>query len=224
MLLLGIVFEGGEIHNGSKNNLIDNISIASCRVHPGLSASGTQSDCRIGKLTFGRLIGNKALDLNMSGLVIDQIIVNEYASAFGSGGSLCSIKKSASIGSLVFNSKSANNMLPVVLMEENANIESLIVNNNKSVCLQTTASVTQLPQNLTIQQTADAIDSAVKLFGDGASLVKTWQIKGNPTILPSIRGTDTRLTIEHYPSDSLPWKVAYPATSKVIILSSELMA
>lgn len=220
---VGHCIRGVEIHDGSKNNLIDNISIASCRVHPGLSASGTQSGSRIGKLTFERLVGNKALDLNMSDLVIDLLTVNEYASPFGSGGSLCSIKKPVSIGSLIFNSKSANNMLPLVLMEANANIDNLIVTNNKSVCLQTTASVTQLPQNLTIHQTTDAIDSAVKLFGDGDSLVKTWQIKGNPTVLPSIRGADTKLTIEHYPSDSLPWKVTYPATSKVIILSSELI-
>ncbi|GEM_PF-2193727 len=221
---VGHCIRGVEIHDGSEGNLIDNISIASCRVHPGLSASGTQLDSRIGKLTFGRLIGNKALDLNMSGLVIDQITVNEYASAFGSGRSLCSIKKPATIGSLVFNSKSANNMLPVVLMEANANIDNLIVNNNKSVSLQTMASVTQLPQNLTIQQTADAIDSAVKIFGDGSLFVKTWQIKGNPTVLPSLRGADTQLTIEHYPSDSLPWKVTYPATSKVIVLNSALIA
>lgn len=221
---VGHCIRGVEIHDGSKGNRIDNISIASCRVHPGLSASGNQSDSHIGELTFGRLTGNKALDLNMSGLVIEQITVNEYASAFGSGGSLCSIKKPVTIGSLVFNSQSANNILPVVLMEANASISNLVVNNNKAVCLQTTAAVTQLPQNLTIQQTADAIDSAVKLFGNGASFVKNWQIKGNPTVLPSVRGTDTQLTIEHYPSDSLPWKVTYPTTSKVIILSSTLVA
>ncbi|CAI0978815.1 hypothetical protein [Serratia proteamaculans] len=221
---VGHCIRGVEIHDGSKGNRIDNISIASCRVHPGLSASGNQSDSHIGELTFGRLTGNKALDLNMSGLVIEQITVNEYASAFGSGGSLCSIKKPVTIGSLVFNSQSANNILPVVLMEANASISNLVVNNNKAVCLQTTAAVTQLPQNLTIQQTADAIDSAVKLFGNGASLVKNWQIRGNPTVLPSVRGTDTQLTIEHYPSDSLPWKVTYPTTSKVIILSSTLVA
>jgi hypothetical protein len=221
---VGHCIRGIEIHDGSKGHRIDNISIASCRVHPGLSASGTQSDSRIGKLTFGRLIGNKALDLNMNGLVIEQITVNEYASAFGSGGSLCSIKKPVTIGSLIFNSQSANNMLPVVLMEANASISNMVVNNNKAVCLQTTAVVTELPQNLAIQQTADAIDSAVKLFGNGASFVKNWQIKGNPTVLPSVRGTDTQLTIEHYPSDSLPWKVTYPTTSKVIILSSTLAA
>ncbi|MNH01317.1 hypothetical protein D3C79_605340 [compost metagenome] len=220
---VGHCIRGVEMHSGSVANLIDNVTIASCRVHPGLSASGPQSNSRIGKLTFGRLMGNNALDISMSDLVIDQIVVNEYASAFGSGGSLCRINKPATIGSLIFNSQSANNMLPVVLMEANASIDNLVVNKNKAVCLQTAATVTQLPQNLTIQQTEDAIDSAVKLFGNGASYVKTWQIKGNPAVLPAIRGTDTQLTIEHYPSDSLPWKVTYPPQSKVTILNSTLI-
>ncbi|ANS41552.1 hypothetical protein [Serratia inhibens] len=221
---VGHCIRGIEVHSGSEGTFIDNISIASCRVHPGLSASGVQSDSRVGKVTFGRLIGNKALDIDMSGLVIDKITVNEYASAFGNGGSLCSIAKPATIGSLVFNSPSANNILPVVLMSANASIENLEVNNSKAVCLQTTAAVTLLPQNLTIQQTSDAIDSAVKLFGEGKSHVKTWRIKGNATVLPSIRGTDAQLTLDHYPADSLPWNVKYPDKSKVIILDSTLIS
>lgn len=222
-ITMGNCIRGVEVHTGSIGTLIDNVSIASCRVHPGLSASGTQSGTRIGRLTFGRLIGNKALDLEMSGLTVDQLTVNEYASAFGSGGSLCSITRPMTIGSLIFNSQAANNTLPVVLMGANATIDNLVVNNNKAVCLQTTAEVTQLPQNLTIQQTPDAIDSAVKLFGEGSSQVKTWQIKGNPAVLPSIRGANMTLTIEHYPSDCLPWSIAYPEHSKVVILDSTLL-
>ncbi len=219
----GESLRGVELHDGAMNVSIDDISIDACSIHPGLSASGSQSGCRIGSLAFGRLTGNQSLYLAMAGLVIDKISVNEYATTYVNGGRVCVIRQPLTIGSLVFNSSLATNTLPVVVMESNADIGDLAVNNNRAVCLQTAANVTSLPKNLTIQQKTDAMDSAVKLFGQGDSRVAAWRIKGNPSVRPAVRGEGVRLTLERYPADSLPWYIEHPASSSVTILDSSLM-
>lgn len=220
----GKCLRGVELHDGSKGTVIDDVSIKSCQIHPGLSASGIQLDCRIGKLKFERLAGNQALYIAMNGLVIDEIRVNEYASNYANAERLCVIRQPVTIGSLIFNSQLATNTLPVVIMESNANIDNLIVNNSKAVCLQTTADVTLLPQNLVIQQTADAIDSAIKLFGMGFSRVNDWKIMGNPQVKPAVRGKKVHLIIERYADGSLPWFVEYPADSSVTVVNTTLVS
>lgn len=216
----GESLRGVELHDGSADVNIDDVSIEACSIHPGLSASGSQSGCRIGSLAFGRLVGNQSLYLAMAGLVIDKISVDEYATAYINGGRVCVIRQPLTIGSLVLNSQLATNTLPVLVMESNADIGYLTVSNSRAVCLQTAVDVTSLPKRLRIQQTTDAIDSAVKLFGKGDSRVSTWQIEGNPSVRPAIRGEGVNLTIERYPAESLPWYVEYPASSSVTILDA----
>ncbi|OJT39385.1 hypothetical protein [Serratia plymuthica] len=214
-VVVGACLSGVELHNGSEDTLIDEVSLRSCYHSFALSASGTQNRCRIGRLDVGKVDIADSLYINMPQLVIDEINVREFSAAYTAGTAICRILSPCTIRRLNFSQGLPEGSLPVVWIAADCDIDELIVKETKAVCLLTTANTLKVPRNVIIEQSVEAIDSPVKLMGIGQSVANNWRITGKETVLPAIRGAGVHLTIGQY--SGLPWYIDTPVSSALYV-------
>ncbi|WP_239664304.1 MULTISPECIES: hypothetical protein [Serratia] len=212
---IGACLSGIELHDGSEDTVIDDISLRSCYHSFALSAAGQQSRCRIGRIDIGKVDSADSFFIKMPQLMIDEINVGEFSAAYAANTAMCRILANCVIRRLSFNRGLPEGTLPIVLLAADCDIDELIVKGTKAVCLTTTATTINVPRNLTIEQSEDAIDSPVKLLGSGRSVAEHWRITGKNSVRPALRGAGIQLTLGQY--SGLPWYIDTPDSSALYI-------